>query len=630
MQKEKKDKKYKRSYARRLTRGVMLVLFVMMSGMGYLIYHLSKDIVVDFMANVFHTNMQASARYISNAMEDVSSAVRNNIYDVEHNLHDSEQLHSTFKRIEALNPRVRNCDILAVAAHQDEEWFHEAVAGDSACWPKPYFDDNDAKTPVVAYLHPIRDGEGQLIAFLRATLSLEFMTQQQQQQDSIFQANAKFFAVSSDGSVFHSYVLMRDGTFLTHSEHRRILKGNFFDHVKDADDAGVASKVIGQMKKGERSKDETDEVLLVNRAKTYLFYAPIEGSDWMLAVSVPTMALDLFGVIVGILMLLIIVFVLIVTFFACHIAIQRAVKPLMQLAGAADEVAGGHFDATLPAIKSRDEIHLLRDSFENMQHSLTAYIEELKSATASKASMESELKIAHDIQMSMLPKTYPAFPDRNDLDIYGFMMPAKAVGGDLYDFFIRDEKLFFCIGDVSGKGVPASLLMTVTRFLFRNIASYTPEPDHIIQALNEALSRNNDTGIFVTLFLGALDLKTGLLSYSNAGHNPPLLLSGGEVSIVPCDSNIPVGVVSGWEFTAQQLQLASGDTVFLYTDGLNEAEDNIHQQFGIDRMLTVANASSHQPQPLIEAMIASVQQFIGNAEQSDDLTMLTVQYTNPD
>ena len=244
--------------------------------------------------------------------------------------------------------------------------------------------------------------------------------------------------------------------------------------------------------------------------------------------------------------------------------------------------------------------------------------------------MESELKIAHDIQMSMLPKTYPAFPDRHDIDIYGFVMPAKAVGGDLYDFFIRDDKLFFCIGDVSGKGVPASLVMAVTRFLFRNVASYTQHPHQIAVALNEALSTNNDAGMFVTLFLAVLDLRSGHLSFSNAGHNPPLLVGDAVVSTLSCDANIPVGVMSGFDYTEQHLQLHPGDSIFLYTDGLNEAEDSHHQQFGIERVQQVARTSANHPQRLIEAMTASVKSFVGDAEQSDDLTMLAVKYTfNP-
>ena len=633
MKKKEKNapKKYNVSFARRLTRWVMLVLFVMMSALSYLIYETIKSMVVYFSANTFHTSMQASAQLISNAMQDVSDAVRNNIYDVEQSLsHDNlddnvDAFYETVVRIKALNPGVRNWDIRPVESLRNEEWAREVVAADSAGWSKPFFDTSDGKTPVVAYLHPVHDRNGQVKFFFIADISLEFMAEATEEMDSVFQQNLALLS-SLTTTAFCSYVIQRDGTFMTHTERRRILKGKLYDHIKDYDEPGAARETIEQMKKGGHSDDEAGRLLRVNRVKTFLFYVPIENCDWMLAVCVPAFTLDLFGMVAGVMMLMVILLLLIVTFFVCHLTIKRAAKPLKQLAAAADEVAGGQFDAPLPSIKSRDEVHLLRDSFENMQHSLTAYVEELKSATPAKASMESELKIAHDIQMSMLPKTYPAFPDRTDLDIYGYVVPAKAVGGDLFDFFIHDEKLIFCIGDVSGKGVPASLFMAVTRFLFRNIAIYTQEPNHIAEALNEALSINNDTEMFVTIFLGVLDLATGHLSYSNAGHNPPLLIGEGGVTPLRCDANIPVGVMPGFRFTTQETQLQPGDTIFLYTDGLSEAEDTRLQQFGIERILQVANASSNQPQPLIETMTSSVKQFIGEAEQSDDLTMLAVKY----
>ena len=622
----KKDNKCNRSFARKLTRRVILVLIIMMTALGFVMYQLTKSVVVEFSAKIFHSNMQASAQFFSNALSDVGDAVTNYVYDVEQNLDNPRGLQEIIDRMVELNPRVRGCEVLYVEDHKDEEWCREAIASDSAYWTEPFFDGTDGKTPLVAHHHPLHNRHGEVVAFLRTFLSLEFMTRQLERQDSIFLKDLWMVPVTRDGKVFQSYVFTRDGTYVTHPNRRRILKGRFFPHIKDADAGGMASMVVDEMQQGRKSHSETDRVLKINRKMTYLFYVPLEQTDWMLAVTVHTISLDIFGVVVGAFMLVVIGFMMVVMFIVCRFTIKRAVHPLIQLAGAADEVASGQFDAELPAIRSRDEIQLLRDSFENMQHSLTDYVEELKNATASKASLESELRIAHDIQMSMLPKTYPAFPGRHDIDIYGFMMPAKAVGGDLYDFFIRDEKLFFCIGDVSGKGVPASLLMAVTRFLFRNIAAYTQETNHIADALNHALSSTNETGMFVTFFLGVLDLQTGVLNFSNAGHNPPYVLSKGQVTELKCDSNIPVGVVPDWQFTAQQFQMTAGDCVFLYTDGLSEAEDYQHQQFGIDRLIQVATNASCQPQRLIEAMSTAVKFFIGDAEQSDDLTMLAVEY----
>ena len=601
-------KKYNRSFARMLTRWVMVVLFIMMSALGYVIYMMSKSIVVQFSVKSFHTNMRASSASLSNVMSDVSDAITNHLYELEQHIGQPAQLDKTLERITELNPRIGRCKIMYVGDESNDESLREVVAADSAYWSDPYVDSAEENMPAVAYLQPLHDQQGRVVAVLSASLSLDFMTQQSAQLDSFFLQEAGLLDVEEDGGL-HSYILMRDGTYITHYNRWPILK------------------VIEQMKKGESSVSEERSVLLVNRKKCYLFYVPIEHCDWILVVSVPILVLDLFGIVVGIVMLVVIFFMLLVTSLVFHITIKRIAKPLKLLAATADKVAGGTFDTVLPPIHSHDEIHMLRDSFENMQHSLSAYVEELQSATAAKASMESELKIAHDIQMSMLPKTYPAFPERHDIDIFGFVMPAKAVGGDLYDFFIRDDKLFFCIGDVSGKGVPASLVMAVTRFLFRNVAAYTQQPHQIAYALNEALSSNNDAGMFVTLFLGVLDLQSGHLSFTNAGHNPPLLVGDGVVNTLSCDANIPVGVMPGFAFTEQHLQLHTGDSIFLYTDGLNEAENSRQQLFGIERVQQVLRSAANQPQRLVDAMIASVKLFVDEAEQSDDLTMLVFKYT---
>jgi sigma-B regulation protein RsbU (phosphoserine phosphatase) len=466
-----------------------------------------------------------------------------------------------------------------------------------------------------------------VVAILGAGLSLDFMTKILQEQDSIFGKDA--LILDREFGRFQSYVLLRDGTYLTHPEQRRILKGNFFVHVKDNDNPGMAEKIIKDMSEGKKSAFETQHSLKVNRKDTYLFYAPLTGTDWILTVTVPAVALDYIGMVIAIAMLMVIIFVVLVTYLVCCLTIKRATKPLKLLADTADKVAQGQFDTLLPNIKHHDEIHQLRDSFENMQHSLTDYIEELKDTTASKASMENELKIAHGIQMSMLPKTYPAFPDRNDIDIYGQVTPAKAVGGDLYDFFIRDEKLFFCIGDVSGKGVPASLVMAVTRSLFRNISSHVMEPDLIVKALNDTMADGNETSMFVTLFLGMLDLQTGILRYCNAGHDSPLLI-GNEVSQLPCNPNLPIGVLSDWVFTCQEKQLKSKDTIYHKTDGINEAEDITQAQFGDSRIIRVANTCLSEgqvlPTALVNKMTEAVHRFVDGAEQSDDLTMLAIKY----
>jgi sigma-B regulation protein RsbU (phosphoserine phosphatase) len=360
-----------------------------------------------------------------------------------------------------------------------------------------------------------------------------------------------------------------------------------------------------------------------------MFYEPVENTSWSIASIVPSVMVDTMAIGIGVIMIVLIAIALLVTRIVGRYVIKRTSKPLTQLAESAKEVAKGNFRAPLPQIKHNDEIRLLRDSFEGMQHSLTHYVEELKETTASKAAIENELRVAHDIQMSMLPKTFPPYPERDDIDIYGTLTPAKDVGGDLFDFYIRNEKLFFCIGDVSGKGVPASLVMAMTRSLFRNISSHVTEPDLIVKALNDTMVDGNETNMFVTLFLGVLDLQTGLLHYCNAGHNSPLFI-GSDISQLPCYPNLPIGVIADWMFVCQEKQLESQDTIFLYTDGLNEAEDSGHAQFGDDRIVRVATEclkeGQIQPTTFVDRMTEAVHRFVDGAEQSDDLTMLAIKY----
>ena len=235
-----------------------------------------------------------------------------------------------------------------------------------------------------------------------------------------------------------------------------------------------------------------------------------------------------------------------------------------------------------------------------------------------------ELQIATGIQMSMVPKTFPPFPERHDLDMAATIVPAKEVGGDLYDFFIRDEKLFFCVGDVSGKGVPAALVMAVTRTTFRNLSAHENSPGRIVTAMNDNLSTMNESNMFVTFFCGVLDLANGVLRYCNAGHNPPRILTD-AIRTLPVAPNLPLGIMPGFEFQEQETPFRYDDALFLYTDGLTEAENAAHEQFGEERMDNALHGRKSAERHL-ENIKKQVAAFVGDAPQSDDLTILFIHY----
>ena len=264
-------------------------------------------------------------------------------------------------------------------------------------------------------------------------------------------------------------------------------------------------------------------------------------------------------------------------------------------------------------------IYLYRRS-RHMKALTTAY-EQLEQTTAAKERIESELRIAREIQMSMVPHE---FPERPDLDIYASMTPAKEVGGDLYDFLLEDDILYFCLGDVSGKGVPASLFMAQTTRLFRALAKQHMMPATIATRLNNELTEKNDNGMFVTMFIGQLNLITGQFYYCNAGHNPPVI--GGDEqqgSFLEMESNAPIGLWPELEYIGEEIASIKGRPLFIYSDGLNEAENIKLEQFGDEHMLDILRHTKFKDaRHVVELMEAEVERHRNGAEPNDDMTIM--------
>ena len=686
-QKEKKRKLH--SFAGRLTRWIILVMLVVMGLVSYLIFKASTELVEELEQMHNQSLLDTAVEKIRRVISDVYVGTTNHVPEIEESLSQPDRLPMLMERIVRQNPQIRSCGISFVADYYPQKghwfcpyavqrddgtierqnlgssqfdylnapWFAEAINAKEGYWSKPFFEGNDTITPLVSFLLPIHDKQGKTVAVLGADLSLDWLRQKTENisakvyekewiylgEDSEEEKASLSDEEKKEKEQFeerkakrykpHSFIITSDGTYLVHPEQERILRKNYFTHAKTIPDtiAGFIGREMTSGKKGCFTEDEIMKSFKFEGRSSYIFYAPIEKTDWSMALVIPALSLKLLSGIVGFVLLFFIGIGVLVVYLMSRFTIRRVAKPLKQLAYSADEVANGNFDTPLPTIKHNDEIRLLRDSFDGMQQSLTKYIDELKTTTASKAAIENELKVAHDIQMAMLPKIFPPYPERDDINIYGSLVPAKDVGGDLFDFYIRDNKLFFCIGDVSGKGVPASLVMAVTRSLFRNISAHTSEPDQIVYTLNQSLTEGNEKNMFVTLFVGVLHLENGKLQYCNAGHDAPMLIGRG-VGILPCDPNLPVGVMADWKFTLQETSIDSQTTIFLYTDGLNEAEDINHAQFGNKRVLATAETllaeGRNQPDVIVDSMNEAVHTFVEEAEQSDDLTMLAIKYTN--
>ena len=249
--------------------------------------------------------------------------------------------------------------------------------------------------------------------------------------------------------------------------------------------------------------------------------------------------------------------------------------------------------------------------------------EKLKQKTMQEQRIAGELRVANQIQQSMLPRQYY---QQDDLKIYGSLVPAREVGGDLFDYFNCDDKLFFCIGDVSGKGASSAMLMGVIHSMFRAFSAHEKNPSYIMQAINQSSCQNNEANMFVTLFIGVLDLPTGKLRYCNAGHDAPILLP--TLSSIPANPHLPVGVFEDVQYKVEEITLQPDSTIFLYTDGLTEAKNMARKIFGLERIKNILTTCvDKQPTEILEIVSDEVRKYVGDAEQSDDLTMLAIRYT---
>ena len=486
------------------------------------------------------------------------------------------------------------------------DWYLMPTLLGHACWTEPYM-DYDAPTNtsemVTSYCQAIKASDGSFIGVINTSLSLNWLSQ----------------TISAVKPYPNSYSIMigRGGTYFVHPDSTKITRQTIFTQTLENPDTAMAS--LGHaMQRGEEGMRE----MHINGEHCYVFYKPLGKMGCSMAIVCPES--DIFGGFDRLrrtVMAIVCVGLLLMLYFFIRI-ITRELSPLRRLAREAETIASGQFDTQLPNFERTDEIGQLSQSFGNMQQSLVRYIEELKDTTAQKASIESELNVANSIQMSMLPNV---FPDREGLDMYASMTPAKEVGGDLYGYLLKDDNLYFCLGDVSGKGVPASLFMAQVTRLFRTLANQQLSPSDICTHMNDALSGDeNPTNMFVTLFVGMVDLTSGHLSFCNAGHNPPVI-GGGEHhgDFLEMKPNFPIGVLPGLEFEGEEIESIKGRALFIYTDGLNEAENREHEQFGDERLLDILrNTHFDSARQVIETLAAEVEKHRDGADPNDDLTMM--------
>ena len=642
------------SIAARLTWRVVGTLFLISMILSALVLAAIWIVGILIFGALYWSRMDVSEEKINTVFSAVEVALSNNVPELEESINNKDKEFYAIDHLLRLNPNIvgaayalnpdyepRKGQLVAPYVYRDstgikskrldnpeydyihKEWFAKPIEMGKTLWTEPYVDEGGGEILMTTCSMPLFNNKGEMYVVQTADLSLNWITKLTEEVDSLNNTDYYLGLRKKDKGHSRSFIVTANGNFVVHPDKKLQATERIENYFKSPKEK-KAKNAIKEILSGENGITSfTDQDGNTN----FMFYGPIKHTGWTMVTMVPFRdLLTPVNLFIRILIISLIIGLIIIA-LVCRRNIHNLTKPLRLFANSADEIAKGNFIAPLPKIKSKDEMLKLHNSFSTMQQSLISQIEEIKKANEEKGRIESELAIARNIQMSMIPKTFPAFPDRTDIDVFASLTPAKEVGGDLYDYLIRDEKLFFCIGDVSGKGIPASMVMAVTRALFRTATAHDSNPNKIMGGINEMLVDDNDSSMFVTLFVGVLDLPTGRLRYCNAGHNSPLLIDTTSTTILPCEANLPLGIMEKYKFAMQEAIISPQTTVFLYTDGLTEAENVRFELFKEERVIDVAKRTGPKPQELIEEMKRIVSRFVGNADQNDDMTMLAIQYT---
>lgn len=486
------------------------------------------------------------------------------------------------------------------------DWFQIPSLLGKPCWSEPYFDDGGGKWLMSTYSLPLKDENGEVYAVVTADISL----------DSISRRISQLKPYENSFTM----LLSRNGTHMANIDTDN-LDGETLISSAIAQNDPKALEIAKAVLRGEEGIEMFGKGFFNS---SFAIYGPV-SNGWSACTICPYNEILAQTTRMHIILILMGVFGTFFIFILCYSTIKKLTSPLTQFCDSAKCIALGKFDAILPEIDSEDELLKLRDSFRYMQDSLATYIRDLKSTTAANERMESELNIARTIQLDMLPHDFSC---SGDIDLGALLVPAKEVGGDLYDFFVNGNNLYFAIGDVSGKGVPAALVMALTRASFRFVCGLGLPMDKALSQINDFIVSTNSSDMFVTMFIGKYDMETGVLEYSNGGHNPVVIIDPeGEPSFFTIKPNLAVGLIEDFPYEGGSVQLKKNTRILLYTDGVTEAETSTKEQYGEERLIewcrrtAVTNTTCAKA---AESLLDDVRAFTGGNEQNDDITIMTI------
>lgn len=476
-------------------------------------------------------------------------------------------------------------------------------------WTEPYICKRDNKQLVISFSFPvILPGTDQIVGNASGEIAMEYINQV-----------VSGIKIGKEGV---SFIINKSGLFLTHPVNEWIMKRNLFELPEKILPPNI-SELKRMVENGQHGSGYGFPEMY-NSRKAWFYFAPMPYTNWTVIILIPEKQMfnDLWVVFRQIITVSLIGILLIFAIFI--IIFRRTLNPLMQITR---DIQSFSFEGKKED-SVKNEIVALVESLEVLQTRYGQFQQEQNQTKKDKRRFDKEMKSAKEIQFNIIPSGYPAFPDRDEFDLYAVLNPAQIIGGDLYDyFFIDKDHLLFTIGDVSGKGIPASLFMAVAHTLIKGNASVLSSK-HIVEMLNKKLSHRNTNQHFLTIFLGILDVQNGILDYCNAAHNYPYILrNNGEIETLDQTHGLPVGIYPGKSYNSSSTVLKPGDTILLFTDGVIDCRDENDNTYGQQRLEeNLQNLQNLTCIKMITKIENSLNLFKGNSLQADDISLMTLQY----
>ncbi len=574
------------------------------------------------------------------------SEIKNEVYIISNILHDVQSIYESNPTISSIYLGTKSGISYHYSPSNSSErynpttrsWYIDAVnnaKNNSTVWQSTYIGKSD-NTPCITCSKAFKDSAGNILGVIAIDMYLDNIN--------------KYILETNIGNLGHIFITDKNGKIVMHPEYQPNEQGVYpqdfdLEPLKNSSDSESYKNVINNMKNNKTGI----ETASINNNDYYIAYSPINTTGWSLGATsdiqkISAPATETYNFIENSTInaqnsirqdLIKTALEFFIIFIACSLITyilgvkfsNDVFKPIKKLRNQAQIIGEGDFDSRIK-IESHDELGDLSNTFNKMANNLKTYTENLEITTREKEKIHSELMIAKKIQHSMLPCIFPAFPERKDFDIYAIMDPAKEVGGDFYDFFFVDKENFaLVISDVSGKGVSAALFMVIAKILIKNQLQMGDEPDKVLEIVNNRLCENNEAGMFVTSFIGIINIKTGKFTYANAGHNPPLIYkkSLDKYEFIEKPHGFVLGGMPNQKFSQSETFLSPEDILFLYTDGVTEAMNSKNKLFGtkkLEEILKSPKIKKLNVKDIIINLRNEIEKFSENTERTDDITML--------